>query len=150
MGIREGWEVVGEGVLLNLWQQTSWADRGRLFPLAEPTRHLHQHQLSFSFFATGIHICASPKLGKILSLSQIRITGKKFAFNKMFFFSPRLFPLLWCKGWRGGWGVGGECLLSRQPFHTMNPSPHGKYKKRNRIMHVFLKLSFMITLNFVY
>lgn len=47
--------------------------------------------------------------------------------------------------------VGGEkCLLSQQPLHTMNPSPLGKYKKRNRIMHVFLKFAFMITLNFVY
>lgn len=35
-------------------------------------------------------------------------------------------------------------------FFTMNPSPPGKYKKRNRIMHVFLKFAFMITLNFVY
>lgn len=45
---------------------------------------------------------------------------------------------------------GGGCLLSQQPFHKMDPSPLGKYKKRNRIMHVLLKFAFMITLNFVY
>lgn len=49
-------------------------------------------------------------------------------------------PLPW--GW-GGRGEG-ECLLSLQAFfRTMNPSPRvNTNKKRNRIMHVLLKICF--------
>lgn len=121
---------------------------------AEPSPHLHRIKILFRFslFETGIRTCASPKSGKILSLSHIRMTragckmiqSRKRAFYKMFlsFFVFVLFflRLFLCYGVK----VGGEkCLLSRQPFHTMNPSPLCKYKMRNRIMHVFPKICFL-------
>lgn len=115
------------------------------------TPNQNHHSRSFFLSLKGesilVHLpnwgrsCLCPTLGSLVLDTWWYSLGK--AFYKVFF-SHTTAPLLWCKGW------GEKCLLSRQPFHRMNPSPLGKYKKRNRIMHVFLKFAFMITLNFVY
>lgn len=56
-------------------------------------------------------------------------------------------PLLWCKGW----GRKMPFVTTTNLFIRWTPPPSVNTKKRNRIMHVFLKFAFfMITLNFVY
>lgn len=97
-----------------------------------------------------------PESGKILSLSHIRITCvghslEKKRFSEMFFFFflfLRLLSLLWRKGWGGKMPfVTTTFFIQWTPPPSVNTK---KKKKRNRIMHVFLKFAFMITLNFVY
>lgn len=160
-GIRKG-DGEGGGVHLNWWQRTSWAGRGHYFPLAEPTRHSRPESesplavvflLSLKRESVLVHL---PESGKILSLSHIRITCvghslEKKRFSEMFFFFfliPTTVPLLWRKGWGGKMPfVTTTFFIQWTPPPSVNTK---KKKKRNRIMHVFLKFAFMITLNFVY
>lgn len=155
MGVQEGWdgEEGGLGVCVGGWGSLELMTADQL--TRRRPNHLHiytESKSSFAFLSLKresvlVHL---PKLGKILSLSHIRITragcktiqSRKRAFYKMFLFLFVLFflRLFLCYGVK----VGGEkCLLSRQPFHTMNPSPLCKYKMRNRIMHVFPKICFL-------
>lgn len=90
--------------------------------------------------------CASPKLGKILSfVPRLAHLCQSLGKTKRFL---HFVPLLWCKGWGRKNAFCHNNLFSF--FLQWTPPPLGKYKKRNRIMHVFLKFAFMITLNFVY
>lgn len=91
--------------------------------------------------------CLCPTLGSLV----LDTVWKKSVFRRCFFFFflfLRLLSLLWRKGWGGKMPfVTTTFFIQWTPPPSVNTK---KKKKRNRIMHVFLKFAFMITLNFVY
>lgn len=139
-GIRKG-DGEGGGVHLNWWQRTSWAGRGHYFPLAEPTRHSRPESesplavvflLSLKRESVLVHL---PESGKILSLSHIRITCvghslEKKRFSEMFFFFFFI-PTTVISAMAERLG-GKNAFCHDNLFHTMNPSPLGKYKKKKK------------------